>query len=73
MYRRPKFLDILLQIRRDMALEADYDVDLFAEIVRSGPRMAPSDEMRRVDRSDIDEGSDRVEPVNFQRTGGVSS
>ena len=38
MYRRPKFLEILLEIRREMALEADYDVDLFAEIARSGTR-----------------------------------
>ncbi len=38
MYRRPKFLEILLEIRRDMAHEADYDVDLFAEIARSGKR-----------------------------------
>ncbi|MEO7538896.1 MAG: hypothetical protein ABIV21_02630 [Pyrinomonadaceae bacterium] len=36
MYRRPKFLEILLEIRREMALEADYDVDLFAEMARSG-------------------------------------
>lgn len=38
MYRRPKFLEILLEIRREMALEADYDVDLFAEFTRSGKR-----------------------------------
>ncbi|MBK8304048.1 MAG: hypothetical protein IPK98_11845 [Chloracidobacterium sp.] len=36
MYRRPKFLEILLEIRQEMALEADYDVDLFAERVRGG-------------------------------------
>jgi hypothetical protein len=36
MYRRPKFLEILLEIREEMSREADYDVDLFAEIVRSG-------------------------------------
>lgn len=36
MYRRPKFLEVLLEIRREMALEADYDVDLFAELARSG-------------------------------------
>ncbi len=36
MYRRPKFLEILLEIREEMALEADYDVDLFAERVRAG-------------------------------------
>lgn len=35
-YRRPKFLEILLSIRQEMAREADYDVDLFAEMVRSG-------------------------------------
>lgn len=40
MYRRPKFLEILLEIRQEMALEADYDVDLFAEIARSGNRPA---------------------------------
>jgi len=36
MYRRPKFLEVLLEIRQDMAREADYDIDLFAEMTRSG-------------------------------------
>lgn len=36
MYRRPKFLEILLEIRQEMSRSADYDVDLFAEMVRSG-------------------------------------
>ncbi|HEY0428488.1 MAG TPA: hypothetical protein VGC76_11965 [Pyrinomonadaceae bacterium] len=36
MYRRPKFQEILLKIRQDMSRESDYDVDLFAEMVRSG-------------------------------------
>ena len=36
MYRRPKFLEILLEIRQEMARQADYDVDLFAEMVRGG-------------------------------------
>lgn len=35
MYRRPKFLEVLLEIRQEMAREADYDVDLFAEMIRS--------------------------------------
>jgi hypothetical protein len=35
MYRRPKFLEILLDIRQQMSREADYDVDLFAEMVRA--------------------------------------
>ncbi len=36
MYRRPKFLELLIEIRREMAHEADYDVDLFVENVRQG-------------------------------------
>lgn len=36
MYRRPKFLEILLEVREQMSRDADYDVDLFAERVRSG-------------------------------------
>ncbi|HMJ25687.1 MAG TPA: hypothetical protein VK475_07655 [Pyrinomonadaceae bacterium] len=38
MYRRPKFLTVLHEIRETMSREADYDVDLFAEMVRSGER-----------------------------------
>lgn len=40
MYRRPKFLEVLLDIRREMAHEADYDTDLFAEMVRTGRHTA---------------------------------
>lgn len=40
MYRRPKFLEVLHAIREEMSREADYDVDLFAEMVRSGVRPA---------------------------------
>ena len=36
MYRRSKFNEILLEIRKEMAAEADFDVDLFAEMARSG-------------------------------------
>ena len=36
MYRRPKFLEVLHAIREQMSREVDYDVDLFAEMVRSG-------------------------------------
>lgn len=36
MYRRPKFLEVLLEIREQMSRDADFDVDLFAEMVRSG-------------------------------------
>jgi hypothetical protein len=40
MYRKPKFLEILHSIREEMSRDADYDVDLFAEMVRSGVRPA---------------------------------
>jgi hypothetical protein len=40
MYRRPKFLEVLHAIREEMSREVDYDVDLFAEFVRSGVRPA---------------------------------
>lgn len=36
MYRKPKFLEVLHAIREEMSREADFDVDLFAEMVRSG-------------------------------------
>jgi hypothetical protein len=36
MYRKPKFLEVLHAIREEMSREADYDVDLFAEMVRRG-------------------------------------
>ncbi|PWT94062.1 MAG: hypothetical protein C5B55_03325 [Blastocatellia bacterium] len=48
MYRRPKFLEVLHTIREQMSREADYDVDLFAEMVRSGKR--PSHGPERVIR-----------------------
>lgn len=40
MYRRPRFLEILIGIREEMAREADFDVDLFVENVRTGHRPA---------------------------------
>ncbi len=38
MYRKPKFLEVLHEIREEMSREADYDVELFSEMVRSGQR-----------------------------------
>jgi hypothetical protein len=35
MYRRPRFLEELQAIREEMSRECDYDIDLFAEMVRS--------------------------------------
>jgi hypothetical protein len=40
MYRKPKFLEVLHEIREGMSREADYDVDLFAEMIRSGAKPA---------------------------------
>ncbi|MER3430300.1 MAG: hypothetical protein C4324_04525 [Blastocatellia bacterium] len=35
MYRRSKFQAVLLEIRQEMAREADFDVDLFTEMIRN--------------------------------------
>ncbi|HLO00598.1 MAG TPA: hypothetical protein VK208_19215 [Pyrinomonadaceae bacterium] len=48
MYRRPKFLEVLHAIREEMSRDVDYDVDLFAEMIRSGKR--PSHGPERVIR-----------------------
>ncbi len=58
MYRRPKFLTVLHKIREAMSREADYDVDLFAEMVRSrkrpayGPKRNIRGFVKRVPRND---------------------
>lgn len=41
MYRRSKFLEVLLEVRQQMARDADYDLDLFAEMIRSGKISEP--------------------------------
>jgi hypothetical protein len=41
MFRRPKFLEVLLDIRQEMARDAGYDCDVFAEMVRSGNSETP--------------------------------
>lgn len=60
MYRRPKFLEILIDVRQEMAAEADYDVELFAELARSGKR--PEPRVRIVSRS-TDEPIDGSAPI----------
>ena len=47
MYRKPRFLKVLHAIREQMSREVDYDVDLFAEMVRAG-RQPTSASGRRV-------------------------
>ena len=48
MYRKPRFLEELHAIREEMSRECDYDVDLFAEMVRSGrhPGYGPARNIR---------------------------
>ena len=58
MYRRPKFLEVLLKIRQDMSREADYDVDLFAEMVRSGNF---SDDKNNYDLSEKKEDEQKIQ------------
>jgi hypothetical protein len=58
MYRRPKFLEVLLEIRQAMSREADYDIDLFAEMIRSGKfKVEPERENRDLE-DDISETDD---------------
>lgn len=63
MYRRPKFLTVLHKIREAMSREADYDVDLFVEMVRAGakPQHGPKRNIRgfvkrapRIEEADFD-------------------
>lgn len=71
MYRKPKFLSVLHEIRETMSREADYDVDLFAEMVRTGaqPKAGPERNIRgfkkRAPRSD--ETEIEMAPVNGRR------
>jgi hypothetical protein len=48
MYRRPKFLEVLHEIREEMSREADYDMDLFAEMVRNGEGKKPSEKGKKI-------------------------
>jgi hypothetical protein len=66
-YRRPKFLTVLHKIRETMSREADYDVDLFAEMVRTGarPKYGPQRNIRgfkkRAPRNDEPEAAPSVD------------
>ena len=48
MYRKPQFLEMLHAIREEMSREADYDVELFTEMARTGlrPRYGPERNIR---------------------------
>jgi len=48
MYTRPRFLEELHAIREEMSRECDYDMDLFAEMIRNNQRpiQGPSHNIR---------------------------
>ena len=48
MYRKPRFLEMLHAIREEMSRQADYDVELFAEMIRTGalPSHGPAHNIR---------------------------
>ena len=69
MYRRPKFLEVLIDIRQEMAREADYDVDLFAEIVRSGRRSSSKTRYSILDAQDADDVEPRPRAAPRKKAG----
>lgn len=75
MYRRPKFLEVLHAIREEMSREVDYDVDLFAEMVRSGIRPAYGPERiirgvrTRALRNDDEADEEEIQPRPKKRAG----
>jgi hypothetical protein len=75
MYRRPKFLEVLHAIREQMSREVDYDVDLFAEMVRSGARPTHGPERiirgvrTRAASAEMEADSDAVEERPKKRAG----
>ena len=71
MYRRPKFLEELHAIREEMSREADYDVELFAEMTRTGARPAhgPARNIRgvRTHAPRADEPTEKVTPIKGRK------
>ena len=53
MYQRPRFLEELHAIREEMSRECDYDMDLFAEMIRINqqPSRGPRRNIRGVRQS----------------------
>lgn len=47
MYRRPKFLEVLHEIREEMSREADYDIDVFFDLVHQ-QQEDPKDEIETI-------------------------
>lgn len=69
MYPRSKFQEVMLEIREEMAREADFDVDLFAELVRSGIKSGSSKTHKIVENIDADRnGSGVSHPLKTKKT-----
>ena len=58
MYRRPKFLEVLLEIRQEMSRQADYDVDLFAEMIRSDKFAKNENQHKLSEAKEAENGAD---------------
>lgn len=69
MYRKPRFLEMLIDIREEMSREADYDVDLFTEMIRTGlqPRFGPERNIRGFRSRAARDGN--IEPESGRPTG----
>lgn len=67
MYRRPKFLETLLEIRREMALEADYDVDLFVGRVRQSGSFVNSKTLTTIPSTTERDGEAETQPIRKRR------
>ena len=66
MYRRAKFVEILHEIRQEMAHEADYDVDLFAERARSGNPAVTSRKRKKLSvRDEVAETEAAADPLRL--------
>ncbi|MBV9240548.1 MAG: hypothetical protein JO314_00940 [Acidobacteria bacterium] len=64
MYRRPKSLEVLLDIRTAMSEEAGYDVQTFVEMIRTGVR--PADRPQIVTRVDSEIRDDAKSVANAE-------
>jgi hypothetical protein len=74
MYRKPRFLEVLHEIREGMSREADYDVDLFAEMIRSGakPAFGPERNIRGFRRRAAREAdAEETAPPRKRQNGGL--
>ena len=66
MYRRPKFLELLIKIREEMAREADFDVDLFVERVRTGQRGSSGEAYSLADDEEVSGSTQRKRNLSKQ-------